>query len=305
LNSAVVIIVFNRPELTQRLWNVLEEIKPSKLYVIADGPRNSEEAKLVDEVREITDAPSWDVELHKIYADENMGLRLRIISGLNQVFEHEESAMILEDECIPHPTFFSFCEDLLQAYQDVPNVMTISGSNLLKGSINIPESYYFSKYMLCWGWATWRRAWHSFDGAMEDLEELEKNDWLSDWLPDSKAEKFWNSLFLRVKSGEINSWAISWIYSIWKVGGFNIHPRCNLVNNLGIYEGGVHSDAKNRVFDGLETEQMTPPWVGPKSRLPNAGADRFLENTYYSKYLQSAQSPCSLYRRLLTALKKI
>src|SRR4028118_433764 len=165
MKTPVVLIIFNRPAQTEKVFEVIRQAKPPKLLVIADGSRAERpgEAEKCAAARAVIDRVDWDCEVFKNYSDVNLGCDPRISSGLNWVFETVEEAIILEDDCVPHPTFFRYCEELLERYRHDARVMNISGQNVLFGRHRTEYSYYFSRYTLCWGWASWRRAWQYFD----------------------------------------------------------------------------------------------------------------------------------------------
>src|SRR5690606_39168635 len=105
------------------------------------------------------DHVDWDCEVHRNYAESNMGCGRRPSSGISWVFEHVDRAIILEDDCVPDPTFFPFCEEMLERYAGDPRVMQISGRSVYDTAPQSHYSYYFSRQLNCWGWATWARAW--------------------------------------------------------------------------------------------------------------------------------------------------
>ena len=165
----VVLIVFNRPEVTKIVFERIRQARPGLLMLVADGPRERRQGEpdACRQVRQIVEHVDWPCEVLKNYSDTNMGCGARVASGIDWVFQHVEQAVILEDDCLPDPTFFRFCEELLDRYRYEERVMQISGSNFLFGRRAVEVSYYFSRYPLCWGWATWRRAWRHFDFNMQ------------------------------------------------------------------------------------------------------------------------------------------
>lgn len=163
--NAVAILTFNRSETTKKLMEIMKIIKPPRLYVIIDGPRDSHkgEKEKVDIVKQIIDDNvDWECELYKNYSEKNMGTCMRQYTGFSWVFEKEEQAIILEDDCIPNLDFFRYCDEMLEKYKDDERVMMVSGSNYLK-KWESGYSYHFSSMGGIWGWATWRRAWLKYD----------------------------------------------------------------------------------------------------------------------------------------------
>jgi hypothetical protein len=149
---------------TEAVFARIAEAKPRRLLVIADGPRSHVpgDAEKCRAVRRLFDRIDWDCDLSINFADTNLGCRKRISSGLDWVFAQSEEAIILEDDCLPVPSFFWYCDELLQKYRDEPRVMTICGSNWLRETPS-NDSYVFTTHCSIWGWATWRRAWRTYD----------------------------------------------------------------------------------------------------------------------------------------------
>ncbi|MGC1799486.1 MAG: hypothetical protein WA701_03795, partial [Solirubrobacterales bacterium] len=180
--TPVAMLIFNRPETTARVFERVREARPPKLLVVADGPRADRpgEAGRCREARAVVEAVDWPCELMTDYSEVNLGCGKRISSGLDWVFDSVEEAIVLEDDCLPHPSFFRFCEELLKRYRAEERVVHVSGDNFqsagraggavgrllrLAGRSWSP-SYYFSRYAHVWGWASWRRAWSDYDFEM-------------------------------------------------------------------------------------------------------------------------------------------
>jgi len=174
LRTPVVLIIFNRPPTTERVFAEIAKARPQKLFVVADGPRpeRSGEAEKCAAARAVIDRVDWECEVLRNYAEVNLGCRQRPPTGISWVFEQVAEAIILKDDCVPHPTFFRFCEELLEKYREDERVMHISGSNFQPGYTRGPFSYYFSRFNPIWGWASWRRAWQHYDLNMKLWAEL-------------------------------------------------------------------------------------------------------------------------------------
>ncbi|MFM6024920.1 MAG: glycosyltransferase family 2 protein, partial [Dolichospermum sp.] len=186
LKTPVCFIIFNRPDVTQRVFQKISEAKPPKLLVIADGPRIDKvgEEQKCAATRAIIDQVDWECQVLTNYSDINLGCRKRIYTGLDWVFSQVEEAIILEDDCLPDSSFFRFCEELLEKYRDHPRIMLVCGQNLQFGQQRRNYSYYFSRYSHCWGWATWKSAWQYYDDTMELWPQVRDENWLFDILQD-------------------------------------------------------------------------------------------------------------------------
>jgi predicted O-methyltransferase YrrM len=282
LKTPVVMIIFNRPETTEKVFAAIRQVRPPQLFVIADGPRNDRpgEAEKCAAARAIINRVDWPCEVLANYSNINLGCRQRVYRGLNWVFEKVESAIILEDDCVPHPSFFEFCQELLEKYRHEPRITTISGDNFQFGNNPIEESYYFSRYPHCWGWATWRRAWQNYDDKMSLWPQLRNSNWLPNLLPNAEAVRYWSRIFENNYQG-FNSWAYAWTFICWSRNGLTILPEVNLVSNIGFNETATHTSNPSR-FAKMATEAISFPLKHPTSIIANIRADNFTEKTVFS-----------------------
>lgn len=264
LQTSVAFIIFRRPETTRRVFEAIRAVQPPQLYVIADGPRTPEEAALVARTRAIIDEVDWPCEVHKNYAKTNMGLKQRVSSGLDWVFEQVEEAIILEDDCVPDPTFFRFCEELLTYYRDEPSVMMISGQSF--GHNPAFSSYYFSRFVFIWGWATWRRAWEQFRLECKDVWlSTRDTTLLEEVLEIKELVAFWYARLNEAFLEDIDAWSYSWLYAIWRSNGFSIVPKRNLVSNTGFGLDAVHTRDRHSTLANLPTGPIDFPLKHPSS----------------------------------------
>src|SRR6185503_18016127 len=189
--------------------------KPDRVFVIADGPRNAQEREKCDEARRIVEKLDWQCDVRRDYSDKNLGCRNRIASGLDGVVSQVSEAIILEDDCVPAQSFFRFCAELLDHYRDEERVMHICGSNYVPGVPVSSSSYYFSKYALVWGWATWARAWQQMDLEMKGWPQFVKSG-SKQLFPDPLQRKHWIRKLGRFFSRErMASWAYPWQIAAW------------------------------------------------------------------------------------------
>ncbi len=248
MDTAVALILFRRPDLTAQVFERIREARPPKLFLIADGPRpgNAEDPRLCAEARAAVERVDWDCEVVRDFADENLGLKRRIPSGLDGVFDQVEEAIILEDDCLPHPSFFPYAEELLERYRDDERVVHIAGSQLLRQP-PAGASYHFSRYVHVWGWAGWRRAWNLFDVDLTDWHadsEPEREARLQEMFEDEDERRYWG--FVWNGSREIDNWDAQWSYAALSRGLLAVNPNRNLISNIGF-----SSDATNATTDPL------------------------------------------------------
>ncbi len=243
--TPVVLIVFRRPDLTRQVFDRIREAQPEKLFVIADGPRNPAETVLCTRTREVTEQVDWDCEVFRDYSDQNMGARHRISSGLDWVFEQVETAVILEDDCLPDPSFFSYCENLLEHYQGDGRVFSISGDNFQSGQKRGDGSYYFSHYFHGWGWATWRSAWRHYDNQMVEWPTFRGSGRLGELFPDPLEAGYWREFMGTIyQEGHASAWDYIWMLTGWMHQGLTLIPNVNLVANIGFGEEATNTTGK-------------------------------------------------------------
>jgi hypothetical protein len=283
MKTPVVLIIFNRPAQTEKVFDVIRQAKPPKLLVIADGSRAERpgEAEKCAAARAVIDRVDWDCEVFKNYSDVNLGCDPRISSGLNWVFETVEEAIILEDDCVPHSTFFRYCEELLERYRHDARVMNISGQNVLFGRHRTEYSYYFSRYTLCWGWASWRRAWQYFDVDVKLWPEIRDQNLIKNVLVDPYAVKVWERTVQLLYDGYLTGWDFKWMFACWLQNGFCIIPNGNLVTNIGHGSEATHTNDEKSPYNNMLVEAMSFPLKHPPFVTRNLEADKFTQRTLF------------------------
>jgi hypothetical protein len=294
--TPIVFFIFRRPELTMRVFEAIRQAQPQKLLVVADGPRNDAEALLCQQARSITEAIEWDCEVLRNYADENLGCRKRISSGLDWAFEQVEEAIILEDDCLPDPSFFPYCQELLIHYRQDNRIMSISGDNFQFGYQRTQDSYYYSKYFHCWGWASWRRAWLSYDSKMSLWPAIRDGGWLNDCFRDKNIARYWKKIFQEVYENKINTWDYQWTFASLINNRLNIIPNINLVSNIGFSHDSTHTNMQSD-YANLQSESLRFPIQHPPFVIRNELADHFIDKNHY-KSLNRDNLIKSLLRRI-------
>ena len=209
MKSPIAVILFNRPDQAEQLRERLRPEELRELYVISDGAREGRpgEVELVEKCRRIFS--DWPGKVHFDYASKNLGCKARVSSGLDWVFEHTDRAIILEDDCLPHPYFFEFCDELLETYYENETVMSVCGTKTFPENL-FTGDYAFSKYSNCWGWATWKRAWAAFDDRFTARTSFNMFTNLKKILGSYRAAFYWSYIIHCVLTGKINSWAYCW-----------------------------------------------------------------------------------------------
>jgi hypothetical protein len=243
--APVVFLAFNRPEVTACVFERIRAARPSQLLLVTDGPRpdRPDDIEKVATVRDIlTRGIDWPCVVHRNFAEENLGCARRVASGITWAFEQVEEAIILEDDCLPHPSFFSYCDELLERYRDDDRVMHIGGTNLAAARMRPPSAgYWFSHHAWVWGWATWRRAWQRYDFPLATWNERQsalRTSFASYW-----ERRYWLPTYDRVRRehAKANTWAFPWHYTCRSRGGLAILPARNLIENIGFGVDHTHT----------------------------------------------------------------
>ena len=293
----VVFIIYKRLETTVRVLNVISDIKPTKLYVIADGPKNTDEESNCLLVRDFVDNNiNWRCDFVKVYSDENLGCAKRVQSGLDHVFEIEEMAIILEDDTLPDHSFFNFCEELLERYKHDNRVAHISGCNLHSDALDFEQSYCFSSIVNIWGWATWKRVWKSYEFEMPSWHLEDKTKFLAKWCVTKSHIKSVRKMFdLHCNNQDPWTWDIQWMYNCWRRSGLSIIPSRNLVSNIGVGPDATNTVANQKIEKYPKiTERISFPLVHSK-------VERNLKFDY--KYINKCKRSYSRY--LIILIKNI
>lgn len=281
MSTPVALIIFNRPEPTARVFEAIRAAQPRQLFIIADGPRVGKvgEAERCAATRAVVAQVDWECEVHHNYSDVNLGCRQRVSSGISWVFEHTEEAIILEDDCLPHPTFFAFCAEMLERYRHDQRVSSISGNNFQFGNQRAPYSYYFSRYTHIWGWATWRRAWAGFDPQLTLWPQVKASGVLKNLFAEPELADFWGARFQSILEGR-DTWDFQWQLHTWLQGGLNVLPNVNLVTNIGFGADATHTHAVNRLAN-IPLGVLDFPLHHPPYLIRDALADQASDGIVY------------------------
>jgi len=277
--TPVVLIIFNRPDHTRKVFEKISRIKPRNFFIISDGPRpEKKESDLVDMSRSIVNEIDWACNLYTNFSDVNLGCKYRPATGIDWVFEHVDRAIILEDDCLPDLSFFYFCDELLTKYENVLNVGMISGCNLLEGSFTGDDDYFFTWHSYTWGWATWKNRWSDFDLELESWSEVKESNFLEDIIPSKEAKKSWINGFDNLKKGGMDAWDYQWLYTNWIKRRINIVPKKNLISNIGFDSAATHTFNSSDRFSNVPSQSIQFPLKHPEAIEINYSADFKLYN---------------------------
>ena len=261
----VLFIIYKNPGITKKVFEKIRELKPQKLYISADGPKSDllSDCKEINETRKVTEFVDWDCIVSRRYSDKNMGCKLGVSSAITWFFETEKEGVILEYDCLPDLSFFTFCEQLLEKYRNTDNIFSISGNNFdfithqNKAISDTSVSYSFSNLSKIWGWATWKRAWDKFDITMNDFPHFQESQKIQSLIKGRKNQKYWIGKMKDVYDGRNNStWGFIWLYTLLNNSSFCITPNVNIVSNIGFGTGATHAKDESSRFSKMETKSI-------------------------------------------------
>jgi hypothetical protein len=285
-NTPVLFIIFNRLSTTQLVLKKLGEIQPTQLYIAADGPRIDKPGEIeeCEAVREfVTNSIDWPCEVKTLFRDENLGCGRGVSSAIAWFFQHVEEGIILEDDCLPDLSFFSYCQELLEKYRNNSIITIISGFNEL-GIYNKTDSdYIFTKYAGIWGWASWRRAWDLFNyEALDWLDKEKQKKVLTSNIYKHELETNMNNFFDFNRN--LSFWGYQWWFYRLLSDTVGIVPSKNLVQNVGFGENATHTGDINSVLASLQTYNISFPLKHPKGIREDSDFEKQLIKLQHKMY---------------------
>ncbi|GAB3931392.1 hypothetical protein [Larkinella terrae] len=284
LDIPVLFILFNRPRHARQVLDQIRLAQPQQLYVAIDGPRPDRPAdsEQVAQCIALLEEIDWPCEVHRLIQPRNLGCKRGVSTAIDWFFGQVEMGIILEDDCLPDPTFFSFCRENLLYHQHNPGVMHITGVNFQHGQWHGDGSYFYSKICHVWGWAGWSRAWQKYDVNMTTYPEFRQLNLIKSLFTDPKVQQYWNEAFDGVFSGQIDTWDYQWCYAIWINYGLCICPNQNLISNIGFDENATHTKKDTELTANRPLQPLTEI-VHPRFFIENRQATEYSLNKFFRK----------------------
>lgn len=307
LTTPVLLLIFSRPDTTRRVFDTIRQARPTRLYVAADGPRpgHPTDAMRCAETRAVVQEVDWPCEVFTLFQEQNLNCGLAPVTALNWFFEHEPEGIILEDDCVPAPSFFRFCQELLVRYRDDSRVMHIGGNNFGSEARQPPgpnaPSYHFSTQRNSWGWATWRRAWQLYDYHLTDFKEVTAAGELNDTFTGLLEKRYRLSKMAGVLAlpQPPDVWDYQWEYTIARHHGLYIVPAVNLVGNIGFGNDSTHTHDSADVMGAVPARDLAFPLRHPAQ----VAQDRRRDNRRFNEFLLGRLA--AIARRLFAGQKLV
>jgi hypothetical protein len=275
MRSSVLFLIFNRPDTTRQVFEAIRTAKPPRLYIAADGPRHEREGERArcQKVRKIALDVDWECDVKTFFRDENLGCKIAVSEGISWFFDHEDEGVILEDDCLPDLSFFIFCDEMLEYYRNDSRVSMVAGTNFFQDKFGSRDSYFFSRLIQIWGWATWKRAWKNYDVKMTTWPQFKNQRGLKNIGINKKIKNYVQPSFERSYAGAVDTWDYQWSYSVISQNTVSVVPGRNLVSNLGFGPDATHTVDCNCVKSFMNTDSLDFPVMHPDFIIPSLDYD--------------------------------
>lgn len=278
LETAILLIIFKRHDETRKVFESIRKARPPRLYVAADGPRKHKHGEIekCEATRAIIADIDWPCDVKTLFRDQNIGSRLAVSGAIDWFFQHESEGIILEDDCLPAQSFYWFCEAMLERYRHDYRMGQIAGSCFFqdRGFQGEPkEGYFFSRHIITWGWATWRRAWQYYDVNLSMMSVMTSSRWLDSINPNPTQRKALLRLVNRALSNDLDAWDYQWAFTLLYQSMLSIVPTKNLIVNIGWGSDATHTSFRDPRFP-IQAYEMEFPIIDPPFVLPDAYYDR-------------------------------
>lgn len=283
MRSAVLFIIFKRPDTTRRVFERIREAQPPRLYIAADGPRKdrSDEIEKCKAARKIVEVIDWPCEVHRLYRDENLGCGKGVSSAITWFFEHEEQGIIIEDDILPHIDFFRYCDEMLDRYKDDERIQEIGGHNTLYNGYSSDAPYYLSNFQIIWGWASWKRVWDTYVYDINMIPREKLNEKFINRVPQKTCEYFMR-IYDKMSSDGIDTWDYQLYFNQILHNRYAIVPYVNMTRNIGFDSlDAAHTSGPNS--KELHHIERTPyPFVHPEVLFEDKDADKIrINNSHF------------------------
>ena len=236
----VLMLFFNRPESLSQVFEQVKKARPSKLFLYQDGPRGERDMTGIQACRDVVAQIDWECEVHRVYQEKNYGCDPSEFISQKWAFSIVDKCIVLEDDDVPSVSFFSFCKEILDRYENDERVSMIAGFNPEEITPDMPYDYFFATTFSIWGWASWRRVVDKWDEHYTFLDD-EFN--IKQMRSIIKAHKYRSDLIYRCQRHREHGKAFyetifesSFVFN----SGLSIVPTRNMINNLGAIGNSTH-----------------------------------------------------------------
>jgi hypothetical protein len=287
INTPILFITFARPDYARKSFEAIRLVKPKTLYFYNNKGRenNEDELKLNEGVRSLINKVDWPCNLKTFFREDYVGIYTSLFSAIDWVFDNEDKAIILEEDCVATPFFYNYCEELLQKYATDSRVWMISGNNFTEEGFNKDSDYFFSRFSHIYGWASWKDRWLKIDRTMDDHENVIKSGIYDQYFLSKKQATYVKIGFENFKNGNMPhnpAWDYLFWYSAIKNNAYSIFPKKHLVANIGVV--GHHNKSGepmmwNRKPDNIVKDNSPlkhPAYIYPDNHFDSFHFDNYI-----------------------------
>jgi len=248
IDVSVLLLFHARADHFSKVWAEVKKARPSRLFLYQDGPREGKnDMPGILECRELVcdDNIDWECEVHRKYQERNFGCDPSEFISQRWAFSLTDKCIVLEDDDVPSISFFTFCKEMLDKYENDERITHISGFNTDEVTEDCPEGadYFFTRAFAIWGWASWARVVNNWDGNYNFVKDSAQFEILKSKVAQYKQRKDMPQICKdHSDKGKEFYETIFWAYVLMH-DGLAIMPKYNLINNIGM-DGGTHYSAQ-------------------------------------------------------------
>jgi hypothetical protein len=296
---SVLLILFNRPRHTRLVFEAIREARPPRLFIAADGPRPGEAADvaLCAQARAVARQVDWSCDVRMLESEVNLGCKRGPETAISWFFDHVESGIILEDDCLPSPSFFDFATSILRSHRDRSDVMMVCGTNLATTWHPTDSSYHYAYNATPSGWASWRDAWSRYDPEMTAWTTAEGQRRVKEVVRDARHYRWRRRQFDMVCHGGYDAWDWAWTFTRLYYGACAVIPAVNLVSNIGFGPDATHTRRIRRRVANLPRFELPPPYVQPEKAVVDGAYDHLVYRRSYPLLRQMKHAASALVHR--------
>jgi hypothetical protein len=264
------------------VFESIRNAKPPRLYFSSNAPNPEKigEEALVEKVRSLVNAVDWPCKVTTLFRDEYLPAKTSISTAVDWFFKNEPEGIILEDDCLPHPSFFPFCCEMLDRYREDQRIGMITGDNFQLQYSENNDSYYFSIFNNIWGWASWRDRWQQdYDLGMNKWPLLRAQGSIANLFPSKAMQQYFDNIFNSVYQNKIDTWDYQWLFASRINNRLTVTPNINLITNIGFDDGATHC-IKNSSTSNIDLQEMIYPLRHPSTCFPSLTLDERLFNIH-------------------------
>lgn len=291
----ILLVFFNRYETFSKVFESIQRIKPTRLFLYQDGPRDERDVIGIQKCRDVIKQIDWECDIQTFFQKENIGCDPSGFIAQNWFFANVEYGIVLEDDCVPNNSFFLYCKEVLLKYKDDDRIALVSGFNLLDkfSDQHNPGSYFFTSHGGIWGWASWSRFYKLCDPTyswLQDKEAIKKIK--KNFSSRIEADQFIKLAKERKK--EDKPYFETIVYAAARYHGMlETVPCVNLISNIGFGPSGTHSNLnfkkippKTRSLFNKQTYEIESPIVHPTNFSRNKVYEKKIEPKWYDSFVR-------------------